>query len=52
VRSIPTTPLSQALWLLCVSGVVVMIFASTTVGIGLMIAAVVIYTIGSLAGIR
>jgi hypothetical protein len=30
----------------------VMIFASTTIGLGLMIAAVILYTIGWLAGLR
>ena len=52
MRSIPSTPLSRALWVLGVAACLIMIFESTIIGLGLMLAAVVLYTAGRLAGLR
>ena len=52
MRSLPKTPLAQALWLVCILAVFVMIFASTVAGLTLMIAAVVLYTVGWVVGLR
>jgi hypothetical protein len=52
MRSIPKTPLSQGLCVVCIAACFVMIFASAIVGLGLMIAAVVLYSVGWVAGMR
>ena len=52
VRTLPKTPLAQALWAVCILACFVMIFASTIAGLGVMITAAVLYTVGRIAGLR
>jgi hypothetical protein len=52
MRSIPTTPLSRALWVLGTAACLIMIFESAIIGLGLMVVAIVLYSAGRLAGMR
>jgi len=52
VRTLPKTPLAQALWAVCILACFVMIFASTVAGLALMSTALVLYAVGRLAGLR
>jgi hypothetical protein len=52
VRTLPTTPLAVALWIVCVLACFVMIFASTIAGLAAMVIALVLYTAGRIAGWR
>ena len=52
MRSLPTTPMNRALWVLGIAACLIMIFASTVIGLGLMVVGVVLYTAGRLAGMR
>jgi len=52
VRTLPKTPLAQALWAICILACFVMIFASTVAGLVVMSSAVVLYTVGRIAGLR
>lgn len=52
MRSIPVTPMSRAFWVLTIAACLITIFASTIVGLGLMVTAVVLYSIGRVAGMR
>jgi hypothetical protein len=52
VRTLPKTPLAQALWAVCILACLVMIFASTVAGLAVMATALVAYTVGRIAGLR
>jgi len=52
MRSIPTTPLAQAFWLVCIAACFLMLFVSPYVGLGVMCAALILWTAGRLAGLR
>ena len=52
MRSVPKTPLAQALWAVCIVACLVMIFASTIAGLAVMITAVLLYGVGRIAGLR
>ena len=52
VRSIPKTPVAQALWLVCILAVLLMILVSHTAGIALMIAALALSAVLRVFGLR
>jgi hypothetical protein len=52
VRTLPRTPLAQALWAVCILACIVMIFASTIAGLAVMITALVLYALGRIGGLR
>ena len=52
MRTLPKTPLAQALWAVCILACFVMIFISAVAGLAVMITALGLYTIGRIAGLR
>jgi hypothetical protein len=44
--------MSRALWVVGIAACLIMILASTIIGLGLMVAAALLYTAGWLAGMR
>jgi hypothetical protein len=52
MRSLPTTPLATALWVVGIASCFIMLFGSTWFGLGLLTVAAVVYAIGWLAGLR
>jgi hypothetical protein len=52
MRSVPTTPLAIALWLVGIVSCVIMLAGFAWVGLGLLTVAAVLYVIGWLAGLR
>ncbi len=52
MRSVPTTPLAIAFWIVGIVSCFIMLFGSTWLGLGLLTAAAVVYVIGRLAGLR
>jgi hypothetical protein len=52
VRTIPTTPVAQLLWVAGIVSVLVMIFVSTVAGLVLMAVALVITLVLRLGGLR
>ena len=52
MRSVPTTPLAAALWLVGIISCVIMILGAAWVGLGILTVAAVLYAVGRLAGLR
>ena len=52
MRSIPTTPVAQLLWIVCIIAVLVMIFASAWAGLALMAVALVVAVVLRILGVK